>query len=121
MANDVRARPWPAIVAGFYELAARGRPVAPVADLAARIAESRYAEALHATIDGEVLLIAQTDPFDPQREVLQLARVGDEIVFDFVESVFEPRRWRARVAPDEAFATFERFLHEKRWFSATPR
>lgn len=118
---DVRARPWPSIVASCFELAARGRALEPLADLAGRIAESRYGDALHATIEHEVLLIAQTDPFDRQREVLQVAHVGGEIVFDFVESVFEDRRWRARVAPAEAFATFERFLHEKKWFAATPR
>jgi hypothetical protein len=117
---ELRAAPWPAIVA-FYRRVAETRPaLGAMADLASRIAASPWAYGLHGATTHEVLVIAQTEHFDPQRDSLQIAAIGGEIAFDFVETVFEDRRWRARVPPSEAFGTLERFLMEKGWFAPTP-
>jgi hypothetical protein len=113
---DVAAQPWSSIVA-FYRALTHLRPeLAPMLSLCERIAASPWASGLHATTMAEVLMVAQTPVFDPQQETLQIGCIGGRVAFDFVESVFESRRWRARVEPDEAFAAFERFLAEKRWF-----
>ena len=116
-----KANTWPDIVRLYSSVVASGagRQFQPVLGLLEQIAASCYACGLHGNKSMWDLLIVQTPEYDPDGEVLRIAYdpALREFTFELQETTSTLyKRWSKKCPPDESFATFERFLHLKKWF-----
>jgi hypothetical protein len=109
------AHSWSAIAARYDG----GQPA--MHRLVAEIMASPYVSGVFGQTSHYRLSISQTPEVNTSANVLHIEQTPEgRIAFEFIEAFDEPRRWMRECAPDEAFATFERFLQLQKWFVRSP-
>ncbi|HSU13970.1 hypothetical protein [Longimicrobium sp.] len=110
------AHSWAAI-AGRYD---DGRQPA-MHRLVEQIIASPYVSGVFGQTSHLTLFVSQTPEVSRTANVLRIEQTpGGRIAFEYIEAFDEPRRWTRECAPDDAFATFERFLELQKWFVQSP-
>lgn len=112
----------------WEEIAERYRTAAwkaPMLELVERIIASPYAGGLYATTSMHTLIVGQTPELGWNDHLLFVEPITDggaitRIRFDFIEYPGPTRHWSRECAPEDAFATLERFLQLQRWFVRLP-
>ena len=122
MPSVIPARPWPDI------LSSMGSLPWPFQRFIEQIVQSRYAENLFAYTSMHVVVIAQTREiqdgqerlflaFDPERTRVRMALTDEPawITESRMPRLKGRKTWTREVAPEKAFATFEKFLRRVGW------
>jgi hypothetical protein len=117
----VKSRPWTEIAELYRSLSEKHAAFRSMQNLVEQIAESKYSSGLFAATSMHTLLIAQTQEFDWDKEILRVSLDvhSGELIFDFQETNSNHpkyQHWIRRCSPDEGFTRLERFLALKKWF-----
>jgi hypothetical protein len=118
---DYRTQPWSRIVELYEGLARERAELAPMRDLARRIAASPLAAALHPSTSHATLRLFAQDRFGPFDDRIEIDHAGGEFVVRYAAGpVLRPHaltpavsHWTKRGA--DGFAPLERCLHHLRW------
>ena len=98
-------------------------PSPSMADLVDRIVASPYAAKVHAFTSMDRLVVGPTPMIDWSVHYLMIESIfrnGVERIRFRYECPGAPRRWQRECAPEDAFATFERFLRLPGWSVPPP-
>lgn len=114
----VTARPWHTIAEFFRWIVEGGGEWArPMLDFVEQIERSPHRGRLHAITSMHTLIVSNTPEFDMFSEVLRVdLDMKGGLAFEYVEQPDAERRWRKRVAPDEALGALEHLVRMKGWF-----
>jgi hypothetical protein len=118
----IKARSWNSIIEFYAGMVENGWQYQSMLNFVQQLAASLYIlnppiTLLFPALSMDVLLIAATDGFFWKTEVLEIrySSPTQTFHFDFWESEFIEPHWMCKSNISNSFATFERFLHLKRW------
>jgi hypothetical protein len=113
--------PWPKVVELYRSVtnSSVDHAFAPMLLLLEKIASSRYVHGLHGNKSMWDIRIVQTREYDPHGEILIIRYNPEDREFEFelqetASTLY--KNWTRKCAPEDAFRTFERLLHLKKWF-----
>jgi hypothetical protein len=118
--SAIITRPWASIARHYLNSGATNLSILALGEIASRLGNSRYGEALFGWTSMWDLCITQIPVKYPYNgPYLRIAPIAaDRLEFRYVDTHIGDRQWHREVPADEAFARLETFLmRDLKWFA----